>query len=61
MYRALRDAGVESKLFIAPREPHSFGELRHRLFKINVELAWFEKYVNNRDYEWQAVPKVDEK
>lgn len=57
MYRALRDAGVESKLYIAPREPHSFGELRHRLFKINAELQWFEKYVNDKSYEWQAVPK----
>lgn len=57
MYRALRDLGVETELYIAPREPHSFRELRHRLFKINVELAWFEKHVNNSDYEWQTVPE----
>jgi len=61
MYRALRDAGVETELYIAPREPHSFRELRHRLFKINVELAWFEKHIQNRDYEWQITPKEDKK
>jgi hypothetical protein len=57
-YRALRDLGKEAKLYIAPREPHSFGELRHRLFKINVELEWYERHLNNKDYEWQLPPDV---
>ena len=29
-------------LYIGPREPHWWAELRHQLFKANVELAWFE-------------------
>jgi dipeptidyl aminopeptidase/acylaminoacyl peptidase len=57
LYRALRDLGVASELYLAPRESHGFKELRHRLFKINAELAWFEKYVNGKDYIAQAAPQ----
>ena len=52
MYRALKSNGVPTHLYIAPREPHGWTEPRHQLFKINVELDWFEKYVNNRKYTW---------
>lgn len=57
LFRALRDLGVESEFYLAPREPHGFKELRHRLFKINAELGWFEKYVNGRDYSWESAPQ----
>jgi hypothetical protein len=43
---------------MAPREPHVWRELRHELFKINVELDWFERHVRGRAYEW-AVPPAD--
>jgi acetyl esterase/lipase len=43
MYRALKSNGVPAHLHVAPREPHRWQELRHQLFKMNVELAWFEK------------------
>ena len=56
MYRALKSNGVPTQLWIAPREPHGWTELRHQLFKINVELDWFEKYVNNRTYTWATPP-----
>ena len=36
--------------------PHGWTALRHQLFKINVELDWFEKYVNNRTYTWATPP-----
>jgi dipeptidyl aminopeptidase/acylaminoacyl peptidase len=55
MYRALKSNGVPTHLYIAPREPHGWTELRHQLFKINVELDWFEKYVNGRTYKWATV------
>ena len=55
MYRALKSNGVPTHLYIAPREPHGWTELRHQLFKINVELDWFEKYVNGREYTWATV------
>jgi len=57
MYRALKSNGVPTKLYIAPREPHTWNELRHQLFKINVELDWFEKYVRGRDYVWEKAPE----
>jgi dipeptidyl aminopeptidase/acylaminoacyl peptidase len=56
MFRALKANGVPTKLFIAPREPHQWGGLRHQLFKANVELEWFEHYVNGRGYEWARAP-----
>jgi dipeptidyl aminopeptidase/acylaminoacyl peptidase len=56
MYRALKANGVPTRLYVAPREPHGWGELRHRLFKANAELDWFERYVFGREYVWEKVP-----
>jgi dipeptidyl aminopeptidase/acylaminoacyl peptidase len=56
MYRALKHNGVPTRLYMAPREPHGWGELRHQLFKINAELEWFEKHVTGRQYEWSVPP-----
>ena len=56
LYRALKTNGVLSHLYIAPREPHGWQELRHELFKVNVELDWFEKHVREIDYEWEVAP-----
>jgi dipeptidyl aminopeptidase/acylaminoacyl peptidase len=56
MYRALKSNGVPTRLYMAPREPHGWTELRHQLFKINAELEWFEKYVNSRRYTWERAP-----
>jgi dipeptidyl aminopeptidase/acylaminoacyl peptidase len=57
MYRALKSNGVPVHLYVAPREPHGWQELRHQLFKMNVELAWFEKYAMNREYVWERAPE----
>jgi dipeptidyl aminopeptidase/acylaminoacyl peptidase len=56
MYRGLKANGVTTQLFIAPREPHQWGELRHQLFKANTELEWFERYVRGRAYTWEQAP-----
>lgn len=56
MHRALKSNGVPTKMYLAPREPHTFEELRHQLFKINVEIEWFEKYVMGRTYTKEAAP-----
>lgn len=58
LYRALRTNGVPTHLYIAPREPHGWRELRHELFKVNVELDWFEKHAMGRDYTWEEAPGV---
>ena len=56
MFRALKANGVPTHLYIAPREPHGWTELRHRLFKMNAELDWFEKYAMGRTYTWETAP-----
>ena len=61
LYRALKANGVRTHLYVAPREPHSWRELRHQLFKVNVELDWFERHALGREYEWEAAPEVEAK
>ena len=56
MYRALKSNGIPTHLYVAPREPHVWAELRHVLFKMNLELDWFEKYAMNRPYAWEKAP-----
>jgi dipeptidyl aminopeptidase/acylaminoacyl peptidase len=61
MFRALKANGVPTRLYVAPREPHGFQELRHQLFKVNVELEWFEKHAMGRPYTWERAPGDEEK
>ena len=56
MFRALTANGVPTRLYVAPREPHQWQELRHQLFKANAELEWFERYVMGRQYTWERAP-----
>ncbi len=55
LYRALKSLGVPTHLYVAPREPHGWRELRHRLYKINVELEWFSKYALDKEYQWEKL------
>ncbi len=59
MHRAVKSLGVPTRLYVAPREPHGFVELRHQLTKINVELDWFEQWVTKRPYTWETAPDRD--
>jgi len=61
MYRALLSNGVPTHLYVAPREPHGWQELRHELFKVNVELDWFERWVTKRTYTWEKAPEGKDK
>jgi len=56
MYRALKSNGVPTHLYVAPREPHSWGELRHQLSKLNAEIGWFEKYATQRPFTPERAP-----
>lgn len=65
MYRALKSHKVPAHLYIAPREPHGWRELRHRLHKINLELDWFAEHALGEKYTWESVaedklPKEEE-
>lgn len=55
-YRALSALGVDTALYLAPREPHNFRELRHRLFQINVQMDWFSARVFGGTYEAEKAP-----
>jgi len=57
MYRALKANGVPTHLYVAPRAGHGWTELRHALFKMNVELDWFEKHATKRPYVWEKAPE----
>ena len=59
LYRALKANGVPTRMYVAPREPHGWRELRHQLFKMNVELDWFERYALGREYTWEKPPSDD--
>jgi len=59
MYRALRSLNVPTHLYIAPREPHGWAELRHQLFKLNTEIEWFEKYATKRPFTPEKAPGDD--
>ena len=50
---------MPTHLYMAPREPHGWQELRHELFKVNVELDWFEQHVTKRPYTWEKAPGDD--
>jgi hypothetical protein len=47
---------VPTHLYMAPREGHGWGELRHALYKMNIELEWFEKYAMGRSYTFEKAP-----
>jgi dipeptidyl aminopeptidase/acylaminoacyl peptidase len=56
MYRALKSHNVPTRLYIAPREAHAWGELRHQIAKANAELAWFSQYVLHAPYVAEVPP-----
>lgn len=60
LYRALKSNNVPTHLYVAPREPHGWRELHHELFKVNIELEWFEKYALDKEYKWQLAPNLKE-
>ncbi len=50
IYRAAKAAGVETELYLAPKQPHNFQLPTYKLFKINTELAWFAKHLKGPVY-----------
>ncbi len=50
IYRAAKAAGVETELYLAPKQPHNFELPTYKLFKINTELAWYAKHLGRPVY-----------
>jgi dipeptidyl aminopeptidase/acylaminoacyl peptidase len=61
MYRALKSNGVPTHLYVAPREPHGWAELRHQLSKLNAEIGWFEQYATKRPFTPERAPGEEKK
>ena len=61
MYRGLKANGVPTELVIFPRAGHGPRELRHRLYKMNKEFQWLEKYIMGRDYKFEDPPETEKK
>jgi len=61
MFRGLKANGVPTELVIFPRSGHGPQELRHRLYKMNKEFQWLDKYIMGRDFTFEEPPKPEEK
>jgi len=61
MYRGLKANGVPTELVIFPRSGHGPRELYHRLYKMNKEFQWLDKYIMGRDFTFEEPPKSKEK
>jgi dipeptidyl aminopeptidase/acylaminoacyl peptidase len=61
MYRGLKANGVPTELVIFPRSGHGPDELRHRLYKMNKEFQWLDKYIRGRDFTFEEPPAPDTK
>ncbi|MDX1577636.1 MAG: S9 family peptidase, partial [Gemmatimonadota bacterium] len=56
LYQGLKHNGVPTHLYVAPRQGHGWRELQQRLFKANVELDWFYRWVLGETSEWERSP-----
>ena len=54
--RALKAQGVPTEVHIAPGEGHVWLRPEHQLYKMNVEMEWFEKHVRNVSYASERAP-----
>lgn len=61
MYRGLKANGVPTELVVFPRSGHGPRELRHRLYKMNKEFQWLEKYITGREFEFDEPPEEEKK
>jgi len=59
MHRGLKANGIPTDRVIFPRAGHCPRELRHRLYKMNKEFQWLEKYIMGRDFQFEKAPDSD--
>ena len=58
--RALKAQGVPTEVHIAPNEGHDWIQPAHQLYKMNVEMEWFDKYVRDLAYIPEALPSKND-
>ncbi|MFQ6003748.1 MAG: alpha/beta hydrolase family protein, partial [Candidatus Zixiibacteriota bacterium] len=49
MYRGLKRNGCPVEFVVFPRAGHGPGELRHQMYKMKKEFAWFEHYIRGKE------------
>jgi dipeptidyl aminopeptidase/acylaminoacyl peptidase len=54
--RALKAQGVPTEVHIAPNEGHDWVQPAHQLYKMNVEMEWFNKYALKLPYTPETIP-----
>jgi dipeptidyl aminopeptidase/acylaminoacyl peptidase len=60
MSRALKAQGVLTEVHIAPGEGHDWVQPVHQLYKMNLETEWFDRFVRNLAYTFEAVPSQND-
>lgn len=60
MYRGLKANNVPTELVVFPRSGHGPRELRHRLYKMNKEFQWLEKYIRGKEFKFDKPPETKE-
>lgn len=60
IYRGLKANNVPTELVIFPRAGHVPSELHHMLYKMNKEFQWLEKYIRDRDFNFEKAPITKE-
>jgi len=60
MYRGLKANNVPTELVIFPRAGHGPSEVHHRLYRMNKEFQWLEKYIMGREFKFDEPPKTEE-
>lgn len=59
LYRGLKANGVPTELVVFPRSGHGPRELRHRLYKMNKEFQWLEKYIREQEFTFDQPPETE--
>ncbi|MDX1605144.1 MAG: prolyl oligopeptidase family serine peptidase, partial [Candidatus Competibacterales bacterium] len=55
-HRALQDNGIECRLFLAPGQGHGDWKKSFHLAKANLEIEFFERLLNGREYDFEPAP-----
>jgi len=58
--RALKAQGVPTEVHIAPREGHDWVQPAHQLYKMNIEMEWFDKYARSLPYVLEPTPSKND-
>ncbi|MFO7890589.1 MAG: S9 family peptidase [bacterium] len=60
LYRGLKANGVPTELVVFPRSGHGPRELLHRLYRMNKQFQWLEKYIRDKEFTFDEPPLVEE-